>query len=155
MGSKFSKNGGYTLIELIIVMAIIGILFSVSYPNFLKILSQYQLRSAANQLVTDMRWVRQESIYGRAKRVKIYFDKDENYYAILDTTIRREERKLPKGVFFHDVPLSNPLLTFSLIGAPSEAGRIVLKNSYGDFCYIYFMPSTGRIRIAYEELEGE
>lgn len=147
-----NRDRGYTLIELILVIAIMAILFTISFPNFTRILSQYQLKSTANQLISDMRWVRQESIYGRSGMVKMYFERDKNYYAIDEGTKRRAKRELPKGIYFHDVPLNNSQLTFTLIGAPSEAGTIVLKNSYGASCHIYFMPSTGRIRIAYEDL---
>ncbi|MFA5535573.1 MAG: prepilin-type N-terminal cleavage/methylation domain-containing protein [Bacillota bacterium] len=149
------KNYGFTLIELVLVMAIIFTLFAVSFPNFLKILAGYQLRGAANQLVADMRWVRQESIYGSAGVIKINFAKNNTYYAIEEGTKRRVKRDLPKGITFLQVPLTNSQLTFSLIGAPSQAGTIILKNSYNDFCYIYLMPSTGRIRMAFEDQEEE
>ncbi len=149
-----TRSHGFTLIELLLVVAILAILVSVSFPNFLKVLAKYQLRGTANQLVSDMRWIRQESIYGRAGVVKLKFAKNNTYYAIEDGTKRRVKRELPSGVIFLQVPLTNSQLTFSLIGAPSQAGTIILKNSYNDFCYIYFMPSTGRIRITFDELEG-
>ena len=54
MFKSFRKQEGFTLIELMIVVAIIGILAAIAIPNFL----QYQLKSKQSEAKTNIQAVR-------------------------------------------------------------------------------------------------
>ncbi|NLL19511.1 MAG: prepilin-type N-terminal cleavage/methylation domain-containing protein [Clostridia bacterium] len=138
---------GFTLIEIAIVLAIFGILLAVMFPKLQKPLAQYQLRSTSIQLASDMRLVRQQSIFGRAYVVNLQVSPQEGFYSIRDSASVVVQRFLPPGIHFKEVILDKNTLNFSLTGAPSSAGRIGLTNNFGETCYVYFMPSSGRIRV--------
>lgn len=146
---------GFTLIEVILVLAILGLLLGVAMPSFQKPFAHYQLRSVAMQMAADMRWARQQSIYGRAGMLKFWVLRKERQYLIQDATRIVVQRSLPAGIEFHEIVLERNPLTFTLTGAPSIGGRVVFRNAYGELSYVYFMPSSGRIRISYEDLGEE
>jgi len=48
------KQDGFTIIELIIVIAVIGIMTAIAVPDFLSWLPQYRLQSAARDLYSNL-----------------------------------------------------------------------------------------------------
>ena len=56
------SQGGYSLVELLVVVAIIGMLSLVTVPPVLGYMRQIKVRSATRQLNTDLRFARQRAI---------------------------------------------------------------------------------------------
>lgn len=56
------KQTGFTLIELIIIVAIIAILLVWAIPNFAPILRGYELRSSVDRVNNSIGWARAEAI---------------------------------------------------------------------------------------------
>ncbi len=54
---KNTRNDGFTLIELVIVMLIIGIISVMSYPRFTNTVQSMNLRVATDKLADDLRYV--------------------------------------------------------------------------------------------------
>src|SRR3712207_3506666 len=64
MLKSLRSNKGFTLIELMIVVAIIGILAAIAIPNFL----QYQLKSRQSEAKTNLQAIRTSEIAFQAER---------------------------------------------------------------------------------------
>ncbi|MCU0551890.1 MAG: prepilin-type N-terminal cleavage/methylation domain-containing protein [Leptolyngbya sp. Prado105] len=64
-GLRFNTQG-FTLLELIVVMALIGVLFAIAAPNWVAFLNQQRVGAARNQVSQAMRTAQAE-----AKRTKI------------------------------------------------------------------------------------
>lgn len=141
------RQSGFTLLEVILAVAILGIILSVAIPNLQKPLAHYRLKNAGMQLAADLRWIRQQSIYGKTSMVNVWFSLANNLYLIRDGTKIVLQRTLPPGIRFSAIELQQNPFTFSLAGAPGGGGHIKLKNIYGETCYVYIMPSSGRIRV--------
>lgn len=59
---KSTSELGFTLVELIATIAIVGILFGVAIPSFITTITNNRLTSNANQLVTALNVARSEAI---------------------------------------------------------------------------------------------
>ena len=57
-----SSQRGFTLVELLITISIIGILTAIALPSFQEILLSYKLRSYSNALVSSVYLARSEAI---------------------------------------------------------------------------------------------
>jgi prepilin-type N-terminal cleavage/methylation domain-containing protein len=60
------RTPGFTLVELMIVVALLGVFAALAGPPFVDYLSLQRLRGASSELVTDMAFARSESISRRA-----------------------------------------------------------------------------------------
>ena len=142
---------GYTLIELIIVTALISILTAVAIPRF-PLLSGRQLTGAAWKIAGDVRLARSEAVItGQTCRITFYIDGGACLF-----TSEKETRlsELPEGITF---PTSttfakdasgNPYIQFNPLGRPSGGGTVALQTESGEKRYVIVTPVTGRVRVS-------
>jgi len=62
------KRSGFTLIELVVVIAVLGILTAVGVPNFLSWLPKYRLKTAARDLYSNMQLAKLSAIKNNAEQ---------------------------------------------------------------------------------------
>lgn len=68
-----SNQQGYTLVEALIVVGIIGIVSMVTIPNFISLYRSSKIKGASRQFVQDLRTARQTSVT-EYKPMKISFE---------------------------------------------------------------------------------
>jgi len=56
------SNGGFTLVELMTVLAVLAILAAVAIPDFRSLTESQRVRSASFEMFAAMNWVRSEAI---------------------------------------------------------------------------------------------
>lgn len=61
-----SKHSGFTLIELMVVVAILAILAVMAGPSFSSFMGQRRLKGAAEELMGDLQYARSESVQRNA-----------------------------------------------------------------------------------------
>lgn len=57
-----SRNRGFTLMELLITLAVVAIVASLAVPSFQNMIATQRVRSAANDLVTSLNFARSEAV---------------------------------------------------------------------------------------------
>ncbi|MFH1991002.1 MAG: GspH/FimT family pseudopilin [Pseudomonadota bacterium] len=75
------KQAGFTLLELLVVIAVIGIMAAIAVPNFLGYLPKYRLRSAARDLYSNLHLVKMSAIKSNASWA-IVFNVDAGTYQV-------------------------------------------------------------------------
>ena len=82
------KRSGFTIIELIIVIAILGILTAVGVPNFLSWLPKYRLKSAARDLYSNMQLAKMAAIKANGNCSVTYSSNPDQYtVSLLNKTV--------------------------------------------------------------------
>ena len=82
-----SRTGskGFTLIELMIAVAVVAIIIMIAAPSFRDMVSIQRLRSVNSQLVTDLQFARNEAV-ARGVPLRVVFDPDGACYALFTST---------------------------------------------------------------------
>ena len=158
-----------TLIELMIGMAIIGILSAVVYYSLSRSLPEKHLKQAATQLYLDMQKAKSLAVLNR-QRMRIDFNPVTQSYSMVDdqadTTLKTVSLSNYKsGITYGSGPASRPYGTASTFGddyitydpdnsivfepnGMANAGTVYLTNINKSVCYALRTPmSTGNIKI--------
>ena len=144
---------GFTILEMLITITIIGIISAMAYPSFSRMVSNYRLRSGAWELVTDINKTKIEAIrrnafvsfnFNTANNTYIIFVEDKfNRNWILDAgeTQLKSFRLGSYGISYNGVPTfpvnanNIPSFGFDPRGMPRanglDTGTVSLKNSIG------------------------
>ena len=153
-GSRKSREHAFTLVELICVVALLGMVMAIAMPVLKDIGRKRNLEIAARTLATDMRRCQQMAIAtGIPYCIEFIFNFPGYNYRIKNCQTSSAERiKFPEGVDYRSTTFrvegGFPRLRFKPNGAPNYGGTVVLCNHDGDVLYVIVTPATGRVRIS-------
>ncbi len=154
------KNSmGFSLMELIIVITVIGIMAAVSIPMMLSFIQASQTRGAAQELTTLLNHARQLAITNNSSySVEVQANPQNRMRFCAGTTTPCTDANAWKGPgtdgsgwrsLANDVRItaaSATALTFSSLGAATTAGTVRVQNSGGTSCLDAVVSPSGRIR---------
>ena len=143
---KNARSGqlGFSLIELMVVVAIVAIISSLTVPSFLRWRTDAKLRGAISNLKGDLELAKMMAIRENAF-VVTRFKSDGNYVIFIDNgefpgdweedpdEFRVRNRQLPSGISLDPATtLVQNRIRFAGRGVPDSSGDFVLANQRGN-----------------------
>jgi prepilin-type N-terminal cleavage/methylation domain-containing protein len=155
------RRNGYTMIELMTVVAMVGILAAMAVPVFLTMTPRLNLKSDARSSLNYLRMARSRSVaengqYGiffdSGNDRLIYFKDTANPAAviyeagadsIMDSTVT-----LHHGVAYNSVSFASNAVIFLSNGSASESGTVVINSTETSRTYtINVLAATGKVTL--------
>lgn len=156
MQGKKLPSRGYTLIEVMVVVLILGILSLVSLPNFMSWLHSYRLQSAAASLANHLRATKLLAIMkSMPHQIQLRDFTDGNYYQVVEDPDDKDRIVMSIGRIILDKEFGEVIIksvsststskkiTFKPRGT-SNSATIVLENSVKQ--QVKIIVSNGRVR---------
>jgi prepilin-type N-terminal cleavage/methylation domain-containing protein len=140
------SNSGYTIIELIVVTAIIAILTVVSFKGLFTVKQNMDLNRAAHQLEAILKNCQSKAMY-TGSYYKIEFHQSLNRYRIFKDFVADRTIQL-ENIIIHNVNFTDNKVGFNKNGSPSMGGTVTLKTKNGKKLYVIMTPVTARTRIS-------
>ncbi len=120
------RTNGFTLIELMVVIVIIGVMLLIAVPNFARMQSQARIRAGAQEIAQDFRQIRERAL-GLSGRFLITLTDNRNYQVLHPdghTTLYRLGKTTGGNVYFGATIAA---------GTPPEANGPMIPGNGWDF----------------------
>ena len=151
---KIDKKRGFTLVELMIVIAVIAIISAIAAPNFTTYMAQRRLSGAARMVMSDLMAARQKAV-SMNQKVKVSFVSNHSYEIWNDannngTVADNEGEDVVRDIHpdYYDVTLSSgtsPEFMPNGTVVAATNGTVTLSNATESKQVI--TSSAGRVRI--------
>ncbi len=137
-------SSGFSLIEIITALAILGVLASIAIPGWVALLPGYRLNSSARQVQSELHRIKMQAISERVG-FQLVFTQGAPAYTILRDRNLSATKPLADGILIAKAGK----ISFSPQGTAS-GDRVRLTNA-NSACTQVVVSATGRIRICRPE----
>lgn len=150
MSGNTNKVRGYTLVELIVVIALIAIVLSIAIPS-IRVIFITSEKKELMEFKRDLIFARNSAVMENSIYT-IEFNLEKNQYSMIRgkgiNKIVTKEKKFVNGIKLKNDNLDH-YVTFYATGSPEKAGTIELTNKNNDKIYITVVPATGKINLKF------
>lgn len=141
------KRRGYTLLEIIVVLALLAILLSISVPS-MRIMENFKEKREIKIFRRDIISAKNKAIMEGTIYI-LSIERKNNRYVITNRSKIIKDVKLVYWEILTGNTFNNKI-KFTAAGSPDRGGRLRLKNKKGKIIKLTILPVTGKLNI-YEE----
>jgi general secretion pathway protein H len=146
-------NDGFTLLELMIVVLIMALVLSVSYPSLSRGAAAIHLRATGRDVLNAFRYAREKAVTEQVS-MKMTVDLKQQRLTLTDLVgDGSRSYTMPRDVKIQSLALAGNEVTEGMMivrflpNGSSENAEIVLRSDYGSSLRIVSDPITGGARI--------
>ena len=142
------RERGFSLIELLTVLAIMAILAAIAVPTYRAIGPNLSLNAAARDMASDLRYAQQLSVTEQ-NIYSVVFNISQNSYQIKNSasgSVVKNVSLSQQLTIYQITGLSSSTVSFNATGAAQESGTINLTNVNNHHSLIEIKPS-GYVKI--------
>jgi len=145
------NSRGFTLVELLIVLALMSVLLTMAVPTFNRVYENIKLNADAQQMASVLRLARQEAVYSGQAKIVVFYTQSTKYKFIGKSSYWFNSGVNYAGSTTFTTRYANkPACIFNPSGAPSGGGTVTIENSSNVKRYIIVNPVAGRVRVSEE-----
>ena len=141
-----SKARGFTVIELIITMALLAILVLIAIPSFKRIAINGNLKTAARDMIADFNALRENAMANNTQCIRpatgecfdLTFNLGNNTYTVNPASGLPNGGKSPARIASDIHLTAGTAVTFLTRGTLSQQGSVALTNSRGSTATITY-----------------
>jgi prepilin-type N-terminal cleavage/methylation domain-containing protein len=166
MAGKLNPIRGYTMIEIMAVLVVVGIVMSLAYPKFTSFIRMMELRSTVANVRRQLMVAKVKAVSNPQIHCGVYFnlrssppsalvflDTDSNSYAYSPTGDKRYATpyQLPKGMALSIIPDTQETIVFRGDGSAHTNAKVVVTTSLNKKTTrsdtVDVLANTGRIKV--------
>jgi len=153
-GKGWIKSRGFSLLELLVVLVIIGLSASLVLPSLTGGLSSLRLKTAAREVSATLRYARSLAVSVGKEQV-INMDIEEGKYWLNED--KDNNRELPSDIRFLNVTTQGEEITTGMAGivfypmGNSSGSSIFITAGKDRNCHILTQLATGVVEVSLEE----
>jgi prepilin-type N-terminal cleavage/methylation domain-containing protein len=148
------RTAGFTLIEILVVMAVIAILAGLTVPILAGAMDRYYIISAGQQVASTIRATRFQAV-ARNRNTRVRFDSPAagQYQSEVWNTVTlawdslREAQNLPRDVSFGDGTVDVEFAATGRLPAGAAAATIVVTNGNAADDRTITVSTSGRVQL--------
>ncbi len=125
---KCQSDRGFTLIELMVAIIIVGIIAAIASPNFIGLLSRIKINNALEELLGAIKETQRLAMRS-GNNCRINIDPNTNILNATTNECSLNTRKIDEDITIRtNLSGSTPNISFSQKGTTTKAGTIVLSS---------------------------
>jgi Tfp pilus assembly protein FimT len=153
---RLHRQAGVTALELVVVVAIIGVTMGLTIPAFSRLMQSNSLKDASEKFAGHFRLARMMAVSKDVPHIVTWDVSNGTYQVVRDVNGNDAPDNgepfdgpfaLPGNILLANPGFSADQVTFLRDGSASEAGTLVLSNARGHSVDLTVLVATGHVRL--------